>query len=54
MVTFTIVLIALAVIAIAAIIATIVGGAGLIVMFGDVIVFGLILWAIIRLIRRRR
>lgn len=50
MITLTIVLIALATVAIAAI----VGGAGLLVAFGDVIVFGLILWAIIRLFRRRR
>lgn len=50
MITLTIVLIALAAVAGAAI----VGGAGLLVAFGDVIVFGLILWAIIRLIRRRR
>lgn len=54
MVMFTILLIALAVIAVAAIIAAIVGGAGLLVMFGDLIVFGLIVWVIIRLFRRRR
>lgn len=50
MITLTIVLIALVAVALAAII----GGAGLLALFGDLIVFGLILWVIIRLFRRRK
>lgn len=54
MITFTILLIALLALAIITTIALLVGGTGVLVVFGDVIVFVLIVWTIVRLIRRRR
>lgn len=50
MITFAIVAIAVVALAIVAL----AGGMGFLLAFGDIIVFGLILWWIIRLIRRRR
>lgn len=56
MVTFIILLILLLALLIVAAIAFIVGGASFIVMFGDLIVFMLIAWALVKMIKfiRRR
>ena len=54
MITFIILLIAALTIAIATTLVILAGGAGVIIAFGDLIVCGLILWAIVRLFRRRK
>ena len=54
MITFTLLLIAFIVIAIISIISIIVGGAGFIALFGDVIICGLIIWLLVKLFRRRK
>ena len=53
MITFTVVLIALLSLAIAAALVIFAGGAGFILAFGDLIVCAGIIWLIIRLFRRR-
>ena len=54
MIIFTILLIAALILAAVTAIAILIGGAGVAIVFGDLIVFGLIVWAIIRLFRRRK
>lgn len=54
MIIFTVLLIAAIALAIIGLVFTIVGGASLIVTFGDVIVFGLIIWLIIKIFRRKK
>ena len=54
MITFTIILVALLTLLIATALIILAGGAGLIVAFADVIVFGLIIWLIVHLIRRSK
>lgn len=54
MITFTILLIALLLFAIISVICIIAGGAGLILILGDLIVCGAIIWLIIRLFRRKK
>lgn len=54
MITLAIILIALLAVAIAAALIVLAGGAGFVLAFGDLIVFGLIVWIIIRLFKRRR
>lgn len=54
MITFTLLLIALIVVAIISIISIIIGGAGFIALFGDVIICGLIIWLLVKLFRRRK
>ena len=49
---FTILTVLLALV-IGTVIAVLIGGTGLLLVFGDLIVFGLIIWLIIRLIRRK-
>lgn len=51
MITFIVMLIVLLVVAAILAIVPIIGTAGLAVVFGDVIVFALIVWAIVRLIK---
>ena len=54
MIMFTILLGLLIAIAVIALIAAIVGGAGLLVVFGDAIVFGLIMWLFIRVFKKKK
>ena len=54
MILFTIVLIALLVLAAGTIAAILLGGAGVLVAFGDAIIFGLIICIIIKLFRRKK
>lgn len=54
MITLTILLAVVITIAIAVLIGAIISGVGLIAVFGDAIVFGLIVWLIIKLFRRRK
>lgn len=54
MIIFTILAIALLVIAAIATIACIICGAGVVALFGDLIVFGLIVWLLIKVFRRRK
>lgn len=54
MITLSILLIAIVAIAIIAAIIALVGGAGVIVAFGDLIVCGLIIWLLVKLFRRRK
>jgi hypothetical protein len=54
MITFTVLLIAALVLVIISAIALLLGGAGFILVFGDVIAFALIVWAIVRLFRRKK
>jgi hypothetical protein len=53
MITFTVILIALLSLVIAAALVILAGGAGVILAFGDLIVCAGIIWLIVRLIRRR-
>lgn len=52
MITFIILLIAIIVIAVASLFGAIFAGSWLIAVFGDFIVFGLIVWLIIKIIKR--
>lgn len=54
MIMFTILLIAALVLAAMSVVALLLGGAGVVLVFGDVIAFALIVWAIVRLIRRKK
>ena len=54
MITLTILLTVIIAIAIAVLIGAIISGVGIIAVFGDVIVFGLIIWLIIKFFRRRK
>lgn len=54
MILFTILLGIITAIAIIAVITAIAAGAGFIAVFGDVIVFGLIIWLIIKIFRRKK
>ena len=54
MITLTILLAVVIAIAIAVLIGAIISGVGLIAVFGDVIVFGLIVWLIIEIFKRRK
>lgn len=53
MITFTVILITLLSLAIAAALILLAGGAGVILAFGDLIVCAGIIWVIVRLFRRR-
>ena len=54
MILFTILLILFAVIAAIALIAAIIGGAGLLVLFGDAAVFGLIVWLFVKVFKKKK
>lgn len=54
MILFIILLSVIIAIAITALIAAIVAGGSLFMVFGDVIVFGLIIWLIIKIFRRKK
>ena len=54
MITLTILLAVVIAIAIAVLIGAIISGVGLIAIFGDVIVFGLIVWLIIKIFKQRK
>jgi hypothetical protein len=54
MVLFIIALCALIAIAVVTLAATIIGGASVLVLFGDVIVFGLIMLGLIKLFRKKK
>lgn len=54
MILFTLLTIAIVIAAIIAIVAAGIFGGATLVIFGDVIIFGLIMWAIIKLIFRKR
>ena len=53
MILFTILLSILIAIAIVALVATAIAGGGLIAIFGDVIVFGFIVWLIFKIFRKK-
>ena len=53
MITFAILLITLLTFLIVSAVCIIAGGAGIILIFGDLIVCGVIIWLIIRLFRRK-
>lgn len=54
MILFTILLALIGGITVISLIAALVAGAGFIVVFGDLIVFGLIVWLIIKIFRRKK
>ena len=54
MITFTILLITLLAVAIAAALIVLLGGAGIVLAFGDLIVCGFLIWLIVRIFKRRR
>lgn len=54
MFTFAILLIALLLFAVVAAICIIAGGAGIILILGDLVICGAIIWLIIRLFRRKK
>ena len=54
MITFSVLLIALLVVLTVAALVVLASGAGLILVFGDLIVCGLILWGIIKLFKRKK
>lgn len=54
MVLFTMVMITLLCLAIASALIILAGGTGILLAFGDLIVFGLIVWVVIRIFKRRR
>jgi hypothetical protein len=54
MITFTVLLIAVVALAIAAALIFLVGGTGILLAFGDLFVCGFLIWLIVRIFRRRR
>lgn len=54
MIMFTILLIAALVLAAMSVVTLLLGGAGIVLVFGDLIAFALIVWVIVRLFRRKR
>ena len=54
MITFTILLIALLIFAVISAICIVAGGAGIILIFGDLIICGAIIWLLVRLFRRKK
>lgn len=54
MILFTILLTAIVAIAVIGLFAAIIAGGSLLVVFGDVIAFGLIVWLIIKIFRRKK
>lgn len=54
MILFTIILSLIITIAVVALITAIIAGGSLIMVFGDLIVFGLIVWLIIKIFRRKK
>lgn len=54
MILFTILLAMIIIFAIAALISAIIGGISLAVAFGDIIVFGLIVWLIVKVFRKKK
>lgn len=54
MILFTILLVALIAIAVLTLISAIIAGGSLIAVFGDLIVFGLIVWLIIKIFNRKK
>lgn len=54
MITFIVLTITLLSLIVAATLIVLAGGAGLVLAFGDVIVCGLIIWALVRLFRSRK
>ena len=54
MITFTILLVTLLLFAIISAICIVAGGAGIILIFGDLIICGAIIWLVIRLFRRKK
>lgn len=54
MVTFAILLVILFTLVIAAALAVLAGGAGIVLAFGDLIICGGIIWLLVKLFKRRR
>lgn len=54
MITFALLLITLLALIITTVLAIVAGGAGIILMLGDLIVCGAIIWLIVRLFRRKK
>lgn len=54
MILFTILLVTFIVFAIAALISAIIGGISIAVAFGDIIVFGLIVWMVVKILKRKK
>jgi hypothetical protein len=54
MILFIILLCLLIAVTLVALITAIVGGASVLVLFGDVIIFGLIMWGLIKIFRKKK
>lgn len=54
MILFTIVLFTLIVAAVVALVTTVIGGIGFAIAFGDVIVFALVVWLIVKHFRKKK
>lgn len=54
MVTFAILLITLLIFAVIAAFCIVAGGAGIILIFGDLVICGAIIWLLVRLFRRKK
>lgn len=54
MILFTILLVLTVVFAVITLVSAIIAGAGFFAAFGDIIVFGLIIWLIIKIINRKK
>jgi hypothetical protein len=54
MITFTILLIALLIFSVIAAFCIVAGGAGIILIFGDLVICGAIIWLLIRLFRQKK
>lgn len=54
MILFTILLTAIIAIAVIGLVCAIVSGAGFIAVFGDIFVFGLIVWLIVKIFKRKK
>ena len=54
MILFTIMLILLVVVAVISLITAIVGGAGLLVLFGDIFVFSFLVWLLVKAFKKKK
>lgn len=54
MILFSILLVALIMVAVIALTATIIAGGSILVVCGDLIVFGLIMWGLVKIFRKKK
>lgn len=54
MILFTILLVLFIIFAVVTLVSAIAAGAGFLIVYGDAIVFGLIIWLIVRIINRKK